>query len=158
DDRCTDAQTPYKLCAYKNRLAKSANAWLWGNNPGFKAQGGFVGGQEEDGRIVADSLRLYPFLHLKAAIYDSVLQFFQFKTGDGIESKEWILKPEIATMMPRQLPAYLEARQQHNRIRFREINLLHVTIGMLSLMGTLLLLNHALMRRAWTEMSLPVLV
>ena len=45
DERCTGPDTPYKLCAYKDHLAKSANGWLCGNNPGFKAQGGFVGGQ-----------------------------------------------------------------------------------------------------------------
>ena len=46
-DTCTSDTTPYKLCAYKDRLANSANAWLWGSNPGFRAQGGFKGSQEE---------------------------------------------------------------------------------------------------------------
>ena len=158
DERCTGPDTPYKLCAYKDRLATSANGWLWGNNPAFKAQGGFVGSQQEDGRIIIDSLERYPFLQVRAAIYDSVLQFFMFRTGDGIESQEWILKPEISSMMPRQLPAYLEARQQHNSIRFRDLNMLHVTVGMLSLLGVLLLINHAVIRRRWDEAVLPGLV
>jgi hypothetical protein len=158
DDRCSGPDTPYKLCAYKNHLATSANGWLWSNNPGFKAQGGFVGSQEEDGRIILDSLARYPFLQLRAAIYDSVLQFFLFRTGDGIESQQWILKPEISLMMPRQLHAYLEARQQHNAIRFRALNMLHVTVGMLSLLGALLLINHAVIRRRWNEAMLPGLV
>jgi hypothetical protein len=158
DDTCTGPTTPYKLCAYRGRLANSANAWLWGNNPAFRAQGGFKGSQEEDQRIIADSLKRYPLAHVKAALYDSALQFFMFKTGDGIESQEWILKPEISTMMPGQLHAYLEARQQHNRIGFRDLNMLHVTVGMLSLLGVLLLLYHAGQRRRWDDSLLPGLV
>jgi hypothetical protein len=157
-DTCSDSQTPYKLCAYKDRLATSANAWLWGNNPGFRAQGGFKGSQEEDGRIILDSLKRYPFLQLRMAVYDSVLQFFMFKTGDGIESQEWILKPGIQSMMPGQLHAYLEARQQHNTIRFRPLNMVHVTVGMLSLLGILLLLNRAALGRRWDEAVLPGIV
>ena len=105
-----------------------------------------------------DSLERYPLLQVKMAVYSSVLQFFMFKTGDGIESQEWILKPGIARMMPGQLPAYLQARQQHNSIHFRDLNMLHVTVGMLSLLGLVLLLNHALHRRRWDEATLPGLV
>jgi hypothetical protein len=158
DDSCTGPATPYRLCAYRNRLATSAAGWLWGNNPGFKAQGGFKGGQDEDQRIIVESLKRYPLLHLRAAIYDSALQFFMFKTGDGIESQERILRPEISLMMPQLLHAYLEARQQHNRIEFRELNMLHVTIGMLSLLGVLLLLYHAGLERRWDRAVLPSLV
>lgn len=157
-DSCTSPTTPYKLCAFKDRLATNANAWLWGNNPGFRAQGGFKGSQQEDGRIIADSIKRYPFLQIRAAIYESVLQFFEFKTGDGIESQEQILRPGIATMMPRQLRAYLEARQQKTVIHFRTLNMVHVTIGMLSLLGLVLLINHALVRRRWEEGILPALV
>jgi hypothetical protein len=158
DDRCTGPETPYKLCVYKNHLAPTANGWLWGNNPGFRAQGGFPGSHQEDSRIILDSLERYPFMQVRAAIYDSVLQFFMFRTGDGIESQQWVLRPEIRSLMPRQLHAYLQARQQHNAIRFRDLNMLHVTVGMLSLLGVLLLINHAVIRRRWDEAVLPGLV
>ena len=156
DETCP--QSGYKLCAYRNQLKTRADAWLWGPNSAFKAQGGFVGSQTEDQRIIIDSVERYPVLQVKMAIYDSVLQFFMFKTGDGIESQEWILKPGIQRMMPGQLHAYLQARQQHNTIHFRDLNMLHVTVGMLSLLGLVLLLNHALLRRRWDEATLPGLV
>jgi hypothetical protein len=158
DDACVNGAKPYVLCDYRDQLAPTANAWLWGNNPGFRAQGGFRGGQEEDSRIILESFKRYPFLNLRMAVYDSVLQFFMFKTGDGIESQERILKPGIQAMMPRQLHAYLEARQQRKLIRFQDINMVHVTTGMLSLLGLLLLLNHAALRRRWDEAALPALV
>jgi hypothetical protein len=155
DDTCPGSG--YKLCAYKSQLKTSANAWLWGPSA-FHAQGGFAGSQAEDQRIVIDSLKRYPLLQVRMAIYDSVLQFFEFRTGDGIESQEWVLKPGIQRMMPGQLHAYLQARQQHNSIRFRDLNMLHVTVGMLSLLGLLLLLNHAVHRRRWNDAALPGLI
>jgi hypothetical protein len=155
DDTCPGSG--YKLCAVKNQLKTNANAWLWGPSA-FHKEGGFAGSQAEDQRIVMDSLKRYPILNIRMAIYDSVLQFFMFKTGDGIESQEWVLKPGIQRMMPGQLQAYLEARQQHNTIRFRDLNMLHVTVGMLSLLGLLLLLNHATLRRRWDDAALPGLI
>lgn len=156
DDTCP--QSGYKLCAFRHRLKSKADAWLWASDSAFHAQGGFKGSQEEDRRIIIDSLRRYPFLQLKMAVIDSVEQFFTFRTGDGIESQEWILKPGFERMLPGQLPAYLAAHQQQHKIRFQPLNLIHVTVGMMSLLGVLLLLNHAFIRRRWDEGILPALV
>ncbi len=85
-------------------------------------------------------------------------QFFTFKTGDGIESQEWVLKPEIQKMMPAQLPEYLAAQQQRGRLRFVTLNMVHVTVGMLSLLGMMMMLHRALIRGRWQEAALPGLV
>ena len=53
--------------------------------------------------MIADSFRRYPLMQLKAALYDSVLQFFMFRTGDGIESQARILTPELSHDTPGQL-------------------------------------------------------
>ena len=82
--------------------------------PASRPRAASSGSQEEDRPHHHRQPETLSLVQLRAAIYDSVLQFFMFKTGDGIESQEWILKPEISSMMPRQLHAYLEARQQHN--------------------------------------------
>jgi len=156
DDTCP--QSGYRLCAYKSRLKTRADAWLWAPDSLFRARGGFHGDHTEEGRIIADSLRRYPLLQLEAAVRDSVLQFFTFKTGDGIESQEWILKPDIQKMMPGQLPGYLAAQQQRGALRFAVLNMIHVTVGMLSLLGLLVLLHRALIRRRWQEAALPGLV
>ncbi|HEY0265548.1 MAG TPA: hypothetical protein VGC16_02280 [Rhizomicrobium sp.] len=150
----------WRLCEYKNRLATTANGWLWGDNSGFHKLGGFTGKaqQEEDGRIIVESLKRYPVMHLRAAVYDSVLQFLQFKTGDGIEPQEWVLVPGFKRMIPRQLHAYLGARQQRGLIRFKTLNLIHVPVGAMAVLGLLLLLQHGMVRRAWDESSLPALV
>jgi hypothetical protein len=61
-------------------------------------------------------------------------------------------------VIPQQIPAYLEARQQQGLIRFKTLNLIHVPAGAMSLLGLLLLLQHAVLRRAWDQASLPALV
>jgi hypothetical protein len=161
NDTCPPAGSEnWRLCAFKNRLPKSANAWLWGERSGFHALGGFTSEaqQDEDRRIVMESLTRYPVMNLRAAIYDSALQFFQFKTGDGIEPQLSILEPNFKQTIPQQVPAYLKARQQRGLIRFKTQNLIHVPVGAMSLLGILLLLQHALARRDWDAGLLPALV
>ena len=156
DDTCPGSG--YDLCPYRSRLPHNANAWLWGENSLFHREGGFAQSQAEDDRMIADSLRRYPWMHLKAAVYDSVLQFFEFRTGDGIESQANILRPELSRDTPGQLPAYLHARQQRQRIRFEDLNMIHVTVGMLSLLGLMLLLYNTALRNRWSDATLPGLV
>ena len=156
DDTCPGSG--YRLCGFKNRLKTRADAWLWAPDSLFRAEGGFHGDHGEESRIIADSIRRYPLLQLKAAFQDSIKQFFTFKTGDGIESQEWVLRPEIGKMMPAQLPQYLAARQQHGAFRFAALNMIHVTTGMVSLLGLLSLLYRRVIRQRWREAALPGLV
>jgi len=154
----TCPQSGYQLCPYQRQLPHNANAWLWGSDSLFHREGGFANSQAEDNRMIVDSLKRYPVMQVKAALYDSVLQFFEFRTGDGIESQERIIRPELKLVSPAQVPAYMRARQQRQKIRFQTLNMIHVTVGMLSLLGVAMLLNHAALRRRWGEMTLPGLV
>ena len=156
--RGSGAPEPYTLCAYRARLPRNANAWLWGEHSSFRAEGGFRRSDGEYSRIVRDSLARYPWMHLEAAALDSASQFLQVRTGDGIESQRSILRPAFRHALPRQLPAYLAARQQTRIIRFRDINLIHVPVAMISLLGLLLLLHHAAVRGRWGEAALPATV
>jgi hypothetical protein len=152
------AKPPYSLCRYGARLPHNANAWLWGEHSSFHAVGGFRRSDGEYGRIVRDSLARYPWMHLKAAVSDSAQQFLEFETGDGIESQRSILVPGFTSMLPRQLPAYLAARQQTQIIRFKNINLIHVPVAAIALLGLILLLRRAAARRFWGEAALPAMV
>lgn len=161
NDTCPPAGTiDWRLCDFRDRLPKSANAWLWGENSGFHALGGFTSPtqQEEDGRIVLETLKRYPVMHVRAAASDSLQQFVQFKTGDGIEPHVRILEPNFKRIIPQQVAAYLEARQQQGKIRFKTLNLVHVPVGVLSLLGLVLLLQHAVARRSWEAAGLPAVV
>ena len=76
----------------------------------------------------------------------------------AIEPQLSILKPNFQHMIPAQVPAYLKARQQRGLIRFKTLNLIHVPVGAMTVLGLLLLLQHAAARRAWETASLPALV
>jgi hypothetical protein len=158
DDTCPGSG--YRLCAYRKHLKTRVDAWLWGADSSFHALGGFnsVQQQTEDRQIILDSLRRYPFLNLRAAVIDSVQQFFLFKTGDGIEPQMSVIETSLKELVPRQIPAYLAARQQRGLLRYKALNLLHVPVGALGVMGLLLLIHHAALRRRWSEASLPALV
>jgi len=161
DDACLPpggGKRPYELCAYKTRLKTRADAWLWSPDSVFHREGGFNGPHREEERIILDSFRRYPWLQIRMAVRDSIQQFFLFKTGDGIESQEWVLRPDFVRLLPDQLPAYLSARQQHQKFRFHPLNLIHVTVGVMSILGSLLLLQHLVVRRRWDEAVLPALV
>jgi hypothetical protein len=160
-DTCPPAgDMHWQLCPYKDQLPANANAWLWGTGSEFHALGGFASKvqQEEDSRIILESVKRYPLQNIKAAVYDSVTQFFNVKTGDGIEPQLTILEPHFRHLIPAQLPAYLEARQQQGMLRFKTLNLIHVPVAAMSLLGLFVLLHNAAGRRKWNEASLPALV
>jgi len=156
DDTCPGSG--YTLCGSQNRLPARADAWLWGPNSLFRSRGGFGGSHDEETRMIMDSIRRYPLLQVMDATRDSVRQFFTFKTGDGIESQEWVLKPVFEEVAPAELPAYLAAKQQHNRLRFTTLNMIHVTVGILSLLGLVALLFYSVRQRQWQALRLPALV
>src|SRR5262249_51720513 len=120
DETCPGAH--YKLCAYKDRLPNRGDAWLWEKPSPFNALGRFKGTAAESQRIVVDSVRRYPLMQVKAAIVDTMLQFGMFRTGEQIEPQEWVLFMPLDLLVPQQVNAYLQARQQRGQIRFLAIN------------------------------------
>jgi hypothetical protein len=157
DDTCP--QSGYRLCAYKGQLKQRADAWLWGHNSPFRSKlHGFSGTRAEDARIVMDSLKRYPWMHLKAAVKDTAAQFFMFRTGDQIEPQEWVLLAGFDRLLPGQKKAYLAARQQRGLIRFRILNVVNVPIALLSLVGLFFVMARQVQRGRWRELSLSVVI
>jgi len=115
DETCPPhGDTPWRLCRVQEPIGNLCQCLAVGAGSGFHALGGFTSKeqQDEDARIVVESVKRYPVMNLKAAVYDSVLQFLEFKTGDGIEPQLTILESGFKRLIPGQVPAYLEARQQ----------------------------------------------
>jgi hypothetical protein len=61
-------------------------------------------------------------------------------------------------LLPGQKKAYLAARQQRGLIRFRVINMINKTVGMVSLIGLFFVMQRMAQRQRWRELSLPVVV
>jgi len=155
DDTCPGSQ--YKLCDYKDELPARADAWLWERiSPFNRRLGAFKGMEKESAAIVKQSLVRYPWTNLKAALGDSALQFVLLATGDGIDPQEWVLDNEFKHYLPRQLTGYLDARQQRGELQFGLLNLIHVSVAALSLLGLAMLLWRD--RRQWNRMALPAIV
>ncbi len=148
DDTCP--RSGYRLCVYKDNLPKTANDFLWGDSP-FDELGGFAGTNEEAKQILSDSLRRYPWLHMKMAILNTLEQLVTFETGDGIEPLNDIPVPAMTRHMPDQLDDYRASRQQQDRIDFDWINLLHIPVGGLSIVALGAILAAALWRHCWTD-------
>jgi hypothetical protein len=145
DDTCPGSH--YRLCAYKEVLPRTADQWLWGRGTPFLEMGRFTGTSAESMRIIRDSVERYPGLQVESAASDALRQFAMFKTGDQIEPQEWILSKPLGEFIPRQVRAYLAAHQQEGQIDFRPINIVHVTVGWLSLAGLVAALAFLLRRQ-----------
>ncbi len=152
DDTCP--ASGYALCAYKETLPTNANDWLWGPATPFWTLGGFEGTAAESARIIADSLRRYPWMHLRTAVAAAAAQVASFRTGDGIEPQPWPTWWAMETFLPAQLPAYTAARQQKDLIDFTAINGLHVPIGWLSMAAAAGFVAAALRRRRCDDRAL----
>jgi hypothetical protein len=148
DDTCP--QSGYRLCPYKDNLPKTANDFLWGDSP-FDELGGFAGTNDEAKRILADSLKRYPLLHLKMAILNTLEQLVTFETGDGIEPLNDIPVPAMMRHMPDQLDDYNASRQQQDGIDFDWINALHIPVGGLSIAALGTILISAVRQRLWSD-------
>ena len=131
DDTCPESG--YRLCEYKDNLPTSADDYLWGATSPFLPLGGFEGGAAEARSIIAESLRRYPWIHVRSALVDTVRQFTSFATGDGIEPQQFVLMPILTQLTPYYLDTYTAARQQNGLIAFSWLNAIHVPVGYLSL-------------------------
>jgi hypothetical protein len=138
EDTCP--KSGYRLCAYRDSLPATADGWLWTPRSPFFALGHFQGTGDESARIVRDAILRYPLLQLKAATKNAIDQFLHFGTGDQIEPQEWVLSPVLTRYLPSQMNAYYSARQQRGEIKFHAISDLDVSVGTISLAGSLLLL------------------
>jgi hypothetical protein len=142
DDTCP--QSHYKLCAYKDDLPRTADQWLWGTDSPFQKLDRFTGTTTEAQRILWDSVKRYPLIHLAAASNDAARQFTTFRTGDQIEPQQWVLYSDLDRLIPNQMRAYLSARQQRNGFNFAPINWVQVPFGWLSICVSILAFGGAL--------------
>ena len=139
DDTCP--RSDYRLCAYKDILPPTANAWLWAPYSPFFKLGGFSGTRAESERIIRESFERYPVLNASLVFIDAARQFTSFRTGDQVEPQQWALRSTFGQYLGPQIGDYLSARQQKGKIAFQPINLIHVPIGYFSLLAVAALLG-----------------
>ncbi|KRQ17515.1 hypothetical protein ACNJX9_16555 [Bradyrhizobium sp. DASA03076] len=143
----------FKLCPYRNELPDTADEFLWGKSM-FNTLGRFDGLGDEMGTIVERSLADYPAWQLGAALRAMGRQLLHVATGEG--ASVWI--PHTYGIIERYIPAQVApmraARQQNWELDFDTINRLHVPVALVSMLGLLALLGHALACRRLDDLTL----
>ncbi|MBI3678652.1 MAG: hypothetical protein HY243_18735 [Proteobacteria bacterium] len=155
-EECPDPQ--YKLCKFRNELPKNADAYLWETHSVFTKLGRFEGSEVESDRVVNEILKRYPFAVTVAVFKNAAVQFGYFLTGDGIEPQEWVLNAEFERFIPHQMRAYTSARQQRADFHFLPLNIVHVSVAILSQLALGWLLLVDIRRRDWRALILPAFV
>lgn len=156
DDTCPQAH--YRMCAFKDHLPNRADAFLWDADSPFNKLNRFHGPIDEYRQIVAASLARYPVANSVAAFRDMALQFGKIRTGDQIEPQEWVIYSDLAHYLPRQMNAYMSARQQQGELRFIWLNVIHVAVAIASMLALFVLLWTSARRRDWQASVLPAFV
>jgi hypothetical protein len=131
-DNCPDPTL--RLCSHRNELPPDGDNWLWDaeGSPFYKL-GGWEAFEPEAKRIVADSLRQYPWQHLAAFLHGSFAQLVMVETGEDITPWAWHVHDVLEHEAPRAYKRFLAARQQQAPFDFAWLNSVHVPVALLSM-------------------------
>ena len=138
-------QNGYQLSKYKDRFPMTSIQFLWKDISPLKAMGGWKASKPDCDRIVRDMLIRPPYLarFIWASLRDGTrmcLNFDVYTFPAFLERSEVL--PPLRQYYPRDLPAYLNARQQHgelvdqsNRSSFTRLNRSQNALVSLSLLA-----------------------
>lgn len=132
-DTCPDPTL--RLCAYKDELPPTANDWLWDDSSPLEKLGGADAFEPEARRILLDTLRLYPALHLTTALTATAEQFIRLQSGDGLTSYNFYVEYMLKEHAPSTLPAYYASVQYTTDFDFAWLNVVQYPIALLSVLG-----------------------
>lgn len=130
NEKCPDPSL--RLCAFTRNFPTQADDWLWDGNSPFRKLQNFEGSPEEK-TIALETLKLYPLMHLTAALRATVEQLAKFKTEVTSENNQ----PAIAMFedhFPEFFPRFMQARQQAQPFDVAPINALHVPVAALAML------------------------
>jgi hypothetical protein len=104
----------WRLCAWRDRLPASSDAFLWDADSPARRIGGHAALAAEADAIIRTALRAEPGAEALAALRNAGRQLRMFATGDGLHRWPATVDPVIAKHFPpAEQAAYAAARQQH---------------------------------------------
>jgi hypothetical protein len=142
DEKCPDQAL--RLCAFTGNFPTDADWWLWDGGSPFRKLDDFAGSAEER-TITLETLKLYPLMHLRAALHETLVQLVSFATEVTSANNA----PTIAMFKehtPALYPQFMQARQQAKPFDIAPLNAVHVPVATLALacLGSALLLRRRL--------------
>jgi len=128
------------LCPYSAQLPSVADDWLWDNDTPLRKLGGAPAFAAEERRIIGATLALYPGMHLATALQETLGQLCAMRTV--VSTYPWhilIVRWQIERLAPGALPRFDAARQQREALDIDGLNLLHVPVAGLSMLGLIVI-------------------
>jgi hypothetical protein len=156
DDTCP--RSHFILCRFKDHLPATADDYLWEPSSPFNKLGRFRGSAKESQALMVEGFERYPLVELGAMLKNGARQFFMFRTGDGVGPQEWVLDTEFRNFLPRQMKSYAMARQQRETFSFALLNVVHVGLAALALVGLVFMAWRFARQGDWRGMTLPVFI
>jgi hypothetical protein len=142
EDRCPDPTI--RLCAYRTKMPASADDWLWAPGNILNELGGWDAFADEQRRIVIDTVKMYPLMHVVEATKTTLEQIGKMKTEVSLVP-DW-MAPAIGTLknlVPQMTGSMMAARQQTAPYPdlIAALNYLHVPVAAFSMtiLGLLLI-------------------
>jgi hypothetical protein len=147
DEHCPERN--YLLCPQRRSLPMSVDELLWVDKLDLHPWQRPHEITQETQRMLRDSLREYPALHLQVAIDYTLRVLSRFRTGEGLDADARpLIEAQLARYVPDDLPAFRSARQQANQIPVDQLRALHTPVGWsLFSLGSLVLLLAAVAGR-----------
>jgi hypothetical protein len=120
----------YWLCPQRARLPMATDELLWVDALDLQPWERPVAVSHEVSRLLNDSLREAPLLHAQVALSSTLRVLGRFATGEGLDSDARpLIAQHLRTVAPRDLPAFLASRQQHDAIAVAALRQVHTPIG-----------------------------
>nr|WP_321465633.1 hypothetical protein [uncultured Desulfobulbus sp.] len=131
-----------QLCAWKETLPETADAFLWSKDSPYKKIGDWKASssQRELGQLVKGIVLAYPGMIVAKAVHATAEQVVRVATGEGLDGQHWDTRGILTTFLPRIAGPLNRARQQQEDLTPELLsgwNRLHVPIALASM--TLLL-------------------
>jgi hypothetical protein len=146
-----------KLCTRQERLPTTADDFLWGGTSPFLDLGGWDGAEPELSRLVRECVKAYPGQVAWAAIRATARQLVKVATGDGLDEIHNHTRWVFSNRSPRIAREFIDANQQQGLVTqplFDTLNLVHIPIAHLSLMGLFLAIGWGLRAKRYDLMGL----
>ncbi len=130
DERCHERD--YWLCRHRDRLPMGPDELLWVDKLGLDPWMRTEEVKRETRRLLLDSLRDVPWLHVRVAVTYTLRTLARFGTGEGLDSDAApLVEAQIARFAPGDLPAFRAAKQQANAVPVASLRVLHTPTGWL---------------------------
>jgi hypothetical protein len=131
--RMLDAHCPerdYWLCPHRERLPMGTDQLLWVDALDIKPWEHPAAVSGEVSRLLRDSLREAPLLHLKVALVSTLQVLGRFATGEGLDpDARELIEAQLQKVAPGDLASFAASRQQRSGIAITKLRELHTPVG-----------------------------